>query len=61
MRSGLLVPPDSNDKDGVRKLHNQAVEHYVEKSRRGFQWHEKRLLSSSHLVVRFTRSMSILD
>jgi hypothetical protein len=45
MRSGLLVPPDSNDKDGVRKLHNQAVEHYVKKSRRGLQRHEKRLLS----------------
>jgi hypothetical protein len=45
MRSGLLVPPDGNDKDGVRKLHNQAVEHRVEKSRRGLQRHEKRLLS----------------
>lgn len=45
MRSGVVIPPDSNDKDWLRALHAEAVQHRVERARQGLERHEHRLLS----------------
>jgi hypothetical protein len=45
MRSGCLVPPDTEDKSALRALHEDAVRHRVERSRPGLERHEGRLLS----------------
>jgi hypothetical protein len=45
LRSGQLVPPDPNDKDQIRRLHDEAVRHRVAQARAGLERHEDRLLS----------------
>ena len=45
LRSGLLVPPDAQDKEGLRILHHEAVQRNMERSRPGLERHEGRLLS----------------
>jgi hypothetical protein len=45
LRAGRLVTPDPEDKESLRRLHGLAVEHRVEKARKGLQRHENRLLS----------------
>ena len=44
-RLGILVPPDSQDKDKLRALHQEAVRYNVERSRPGLERYEDRLLS----------------
>ena len=44
-RSGLLVPPDAKDKNKLRMLHQEAVNHNVARSRAGLERYEDRLLS----------------
>lgn len=44
LRAGQLVPPDSNDKDQIRRLHTEAVQHRVAQARAGLERHEDRLL-----------------
>jgi hypothetical protein len=39
------VPPDQNDKEHLRALHEQAVRHQIERSRAGLVRHERRLLA----------------
>ena len=41
----LLVPPDLNDKNKLRALHEEAVRYNVERSRPGLERHEDALLS----------------
>jgi len=45
LRAGRLVAPDPEDKERLRRLHKLAVEHRVERARKGLQRHENRLLS----------------
>jgi hypothetical protein len=45
LRSGQLVPPDPNDKDQIRRLHDEAVRHRVAQARAGLERNEDRLLS----------------
>lgn len=45
IRSGLLVPPNLQDKESLRKLHAEAVRHRVERARPDMHRHEERLLS----------------
>lgn len=45
LRSGVLVPPDIKDKSKLRVLHREAVKHNIDRSRRGLERHEDRLLS----------------
>jgi hypothetical protein len=44
LRSGRLLPPDPGDKDQIRRLHDEAVRHRVERAREGLERHEDRLL-----------------
>lgn len=44
LRSGRIVPPDSTDKEQVRKLHGEAVAHRVARAKAGLARHEARLL-----------------
>jgi hypothetical protein len=44
IRSGRLVPPDSSDKEQLRKLHDEAVTHRVARAKAGLARHETRLL-----------------
>ncbi|GIV04165.1 MAG: hypothetical protein KatS3mg015_2995 [Fimbriimonadales bacterium] len=44
VRSGQLVPPESSDKDQIRRLHEEAVRHRVVQARAGLARHEDRLL-----------------
>lgn len=44
LRSGQLVPPDSRDKDQIRRLHEEAVRHRVAQAQAGLGRHEERLL-----------------
>lgn len=44
MRSGRLVPPDPSDKEELRRLHKEAVQHRVAQARPGLARHENRLL-----------------
>jgi len=44
LRDGRLVPPDPNDKDQIRRLHEEAVWHRVAQARAGLERHENRLL-----------------
>lgn len=46
IRGKRLVLPDTSDKDGIRHLHQIAVKHNRERSRRGLERHESRLLSN---------------
>lgn len=45
LRAGHLIAPRADDKDELRRLHEEAVSHRVERSRRGLERHEDRLLS----------------
>lgn len=45
IRSGHIVPPDTSDKNEIRRLHREAVRHNVARSRSGLERHEDRLLS----------------
>ena len=45
IRFGHIVPPGPDDKNGLRRLHREAVKHNVERSRAGLARHEDRLLS----------------
>lgn len=45
IRFGHIVPPGPDDKNGLRRLHREAVKHNVERSRSGLARHEDRLLS----------------
>lgn len=45
MRSGRLVLPATRDKEHLRQLHQEAVQHHVERSRPGLQRLEEHLLS----------------
>ncbi|MFZ5541693.1 MAG: Druantia anti-phage system protein DruA [Pseudomonadota bacterium] len=45
IRSGRLVPPDTDDKQQLRELHAEAVRHQIERSREGLARHERRLLT----------------
>lgn len=42
--AGLLVPPDQNDKENLRRLHKQAIAHKIEQARPYLRRHENRLL-----------------
>ena len=44
-RSSVLVPPDIKDKSKLRVLHREAVKHNMDRSRRGLERHQDRLLS----------------
>lgn len=44
MQSGRLLPPDRTDKELLRRLHEEAVRHRVERARAGLERHENRLL-----------------
>lgn len=45
IRDGRLLAPDPDDKEALRRLHEEAVKHRVELAREGLQRHEDRLLS----------------
>ncbi len=45
IRDGALVPPDPRNKEGLRALHQVAVDHNRTRSRAGLERHERRLLS----------------
>lgn len=45
MRSGLLLPPDQTEKARIRRLHEEAVRHRVDRARAGLHRHEDRLLN----------------
>ena len=45
IRKQLVVPPDLNDKNKLRALHEEAVKYNVERSRPGLERHEDTLLS----------------
>ena len=45
IQNGLIVPPDLDKKETLRALHQAAVIHNKERSRRGLERHESRLLS----------------
>lgn len=44
LRAGLLVPPDSADKEKLRALHQEAVAHQIARAKAGLARHEARLL-----------------
>ncbi len=45
IRNQLVVPPNLNDKNKLRELHQEAVKYNVERSRPGLERHEDALLS----------------
>jgi len=45
LRSGRLLPPDTTEKETLRRLHIEAVRHRVERARSSLERHEDRLLS----------------
>jgi len=45
IKCGRLIPPNSSDKDALRRLHEDAVHHRIELAREGLQRHEDELLS----------------
>lgn len=44
VNKGSIAPPDGNDKDSLRTLHENAVQHNIEKSRDGLVRYEQELL-----------------
>lgn len=42
--NGCIVPPDCHDKDFLRSLHHNAVQHNIERSRPGLERYEHELL-----------------
>jgi hypothetical protein len=44
MKAGNLVGPNAADKDSLRRLHETAVAHKIERSTPGLRRHEQRLL-----------------
>jgi Druantia protein DruA len=44
-RNGLIIPPESADKENLRRLHSTAVEHKIARSAPGLRRHEEKLLT----------------